>query len=133
MACHGDIGHVGRGGDDTVGQPRDLFDADMGLQAEVPLLSLAGLDHLRVTLPGFVLGGWSRCHDGGIDDGVRRSCRHDGGVDDGTLAHEQALLGHAGVDLLEDPIRSEPCFSIRMRRRSSVVVSGTLSLIMSSR
>ncbi len=87
---HGDIGDIGRGGSDTVGQPRDRIDADMGLHAEKPLVALLGLLHLRVTLLGLVLGGGR----GG----------HDSGVDDGALAHEQALLGQAGVDLLEDPL-----------------------------
>jgi hypothetical protein len=90
MAGHGHIGNVGRRNGNTVVQPDDGIDADMGLQAEIPLVALLGLLHLRIALLGLVLG--------------RGSDRHDGGVDDGALAHEQALLGQSGVDLLEDPL-----------------------------
>ena len=89
-AGHGDIGDVGRRGGDTVGQSGDRIDTDMGLHAEVILLALPGLLHLRIALPGLVPGGGGR--------------RHNGGVDDGALAHEQALLGQVGVDFLEDPL-----------------------------
>ncbi len=73
-----------------MGQSSGRIDADMRLQAEIPLVALPGLLHFWVALPGLVLGG-----GGG---------RHDGGIDDGALAHEQALLGQAGIDLLEDPL-----------------------------
>jgi hypothetical protein len=33
VACHGDIGDVGRGGSNTMGQSGDRIDADMGLQS----------------------------------------------------------------------------------------------------
>ena len=90
MPSHRDIGHVGRGGDNTMDQTGDGIDADMGLHPEEPLIALLGVLHLRVALLGLVLGGG--CY------------RHDGGVDDRALAHEQALLGQTGVDVLEDPL-----------------------------
>ncbi len=90
MARHGDIGNIGRRGGDTVGQPGDGIDADMRLHAEVILLALLGLLHLRIALLGLVPGGGRG--------------RYDGGVDDGALAHEQALLGQTGVDLFENPL-----------------------------
>jgi hypothetical protein len=90
VAHHGDIGNVVRGDGDTVGEFSDLINGDMGLHAEIPLVALLGLLYLQAALLGLVLGG----ERGG----------HDGGVDDGALAHEQLLLGQAGVDLLEDPL-----------------------------
>ena len=89
-AGHGDIGDVGRGRGDTVSQPGDSIDADMGLHPEVPLIALLDLFHLRIALLGLVLGGRGGCHDGGVNDRA--------------LAHEQALLGQMGVDFLEDPL-----------------------------
>jgi hypothetical protein len=90
VARHGDIGDIGRGGGNTVGQSCDRIDTDMGLHAEKPLVALLGLLHFRVTLLGLVLGGGC----GG----------HNGGVDDSALTHEQALLGQVGVDFLEDTL-----------------------------
>lgn len=89
-AGHGDIGDVGRRRNDTMGQSSDGIDADMGLQAEVPLVAPLGLLHLRIALLSLFFG--------------RRGCRHDSRVVEGAFTHEQALLSQVGVDLLENPL-----------------------------
>ena len=44
------------------------IDADVRLEPEIPLLSLARLVHLRIALPGLVLGRGGRMNNGRIDD-----------------------------------------------------------------
>lgn len=100
-ARHGDIGDVCRGSGNTVGQPGDCIDTDIGLHAKEVLVSLPGLLHFRITLPVLVLG--------------RRRGSHNSGVDDGTLVHEQAPLGQASVDLLEDPLGQQGMLLQQMR------------------
>ena len=46
---------VGRRGGHRVDIPGAGIDSDVGLHAEVPLVALLGLMHLRITVPGGVL------------------------------------------------------------------------------
>ncbi len=60
--------HVGRRDHRAVRQAGLAVHADVQLHAEVPLLALAGLMHLRVTLLVLVLGGAGRTDDRGVHD-----------------------------------------------------------------
>lgn len=68
---------VGRCGDQTVDRSRLGIDTDMCLHAEVPLVALSCLVHLRVPGFGFVFG--------------RRGGGDDGGIHDGSFGHPQPL------------------------------------------
>src|SRR3972149_2982196 len=70
--------HIGRGGGNRVYQPGPAVHSDMGLHAEVPLIALFSLMHLRVTSLLTVLG-----RSGGVDNG---------GVHDGALAYFYPVL-----------------------------------------
>jgi hypothetical protein len=61
------------------------------LHAEVPLIALLGLVHLRVAGFVLVLGRRGRCDDGGVHQRA--------------LAQEQPAFAQVGVDLLEDGLR----------------------------
>ena len=65
------VGRVGCRGGDRVDQLRLGIDAHVGIHAEVPLLALAHLVHLRVALAALVIGRRRRMQDGRIDDGAR--------------------------------------------------------------
>ena len=80
--------HVGRRGCHRVDQLVSAVDADVRLHAEVPLVALLGLVHLRVTLAVAVLGRTRRADD-------RR-------IDDRTGADLEALLSQVRVDRGED-------------------------------
>src|SRR5690606_36249198 len=54
------VGHVGRRSQDGVDQLGLAVHRHVGLHAEVPLVALLGLVHLRVALPALVLGGTGR-------------------------------------------------------------------------
>ena len=60
----------------------------MDFHAEVPLVALLGLVHLRIPLSFLVLGGTGRGDQGGIDDRA--------------LAHRHAFLIEMGFDGLQD-------------------------------
>ena len=54
----------------AVRQPGVLVHAYLQRHAEVPLLALAGLVHLRIACTAVVLGGAGRGDDGGFHDGA---------------------------------------------------------------
>jgi len=62
--------HIGRCGDYRVDEFGAAVHSYMGLHAEVPLLALACLVHLGVTLLISVLRGTRGAYDGGVDDGA---------------------------------------------------------------
>src|SRR3954453_1775379 len=64
----GDIGFVGGGALDRVHQAGGNIDPDIRLYAEVPLVALPGLVHLRVAAVLLVLGRGRRGDDRGIDN-----------------------------------------------------------------
>ena len=83
-SCFDHISHVRCCGRDRVHQPRFCIHADVRFHAEVPLLTLARLVHLRIACLRFVLRrGW------GVND--RR-------VDDRALAQQQSLVGQVRID-----------------------------------
>ncbi|MNZ84554.1 hypothetical protein D3C78_1033160 [compost metagenome] len=84
-----DIRHVGRRADYAVHQARVVIDTDMRLHAEVVLVSLLGLVHLRITLAVLVLGRAGRMNDGRVDDAA--------------LTQLQAALAQVGIDDFQDP------------------------------
>lgn len=61
---------IGRCGDNGVDKLSPTVDTDVRLHAEVPLIALAGLPHLRIALFLFILGGTRRADDAGIDNGT---------------------------------------------------------------
>ena len=63
---------IGRCGDNGVNELSPAVDTDVRLHAEVPLIALAGLTHLRIALLLFVLGGTRRADDAGVNDGAAR-------------------------------------------------------------
>ena len=65
----GNVVGVGRRGRHAVHYARTGVHPDMRLHPEVPLVPLLRLMHLRVPLPGTVLGGGWRLDDGGVHDG----------------------------------------------------------------
>ncbi len=62
--------HVGRRHHRAVCQPALAGHPDVQLHAEVPLLALAGLVHLRVACLVGILGRAGRANDGGVHDGA---------------------------------------------------------------
>ena len=75
---------IGRCADDGVYQARVSIDTDMRLYAEVPLVALLGLVHLRIPLARTVLG--------------RAGSRNQGGVYHGAGLEHQAIARQCGVD-----------------------------------
>ena len=61
--------YVGRGGAQAVRHPGPGVHPDVQLHAEVVLVPLLRLPHLRIPLTGTVLGGGRRLNDGGVHDG----------------------------------------------------------------
>ena len=61
--------HVGRCGSEAVHQASLRIHPDVQLHPEVVLVPLLHLAHLRVPLPGPVLGGGRRFYDGGVHYG----------------------------------------------------------------
>ena len=62
--------NIGSGGHYTVNQLGPAVDAYVGLHSEVPLVTLSGRLHVRITLLFPILGGaWSR-DDAGVNDGA---------------------------------------------------------------
>lgn len=59
---------LGSGADHRMHQTGHCIGTDMGLHAEVPLIVLLGLAHLRIALARPVLGRWGRCDQGRIHD-----------------------------------------------------------------
>ena len=67
----------------------------MRLHAEVPLVALLGLVHLRIALPVLVLGGAGCGNQSGIDDGAaleHQAARHQAGVDGAQDLRSQRVL-----------------------------------------
>ena len=67
---HLGIMHVGRGGGYRMNELGAAVHTDVGLHAEVPLLALSGLVHVRVALFLLVLGGTRSTDDAGVNDGA---------------------------------------------------------------
>ena len=91
------VAGVGGRRDQRMHQPRLSIDANVRLHAELPVVTLLGLVHLRVARLGLVLcRGWGR---------------NQRGIDDRPFTQDQALFGQMGVDRLEDlacePVRFE--------------------------
>jgi hypothetical protein len=80
-----DVGLVGRRGGDGVHQAAVGVDRNVRLHAEVPLVALLGLVHLRVALAFGVLGRARRSDDRGIHDAA--------------ALEQEALLRQVRVDL----------------------------------
>jgi hypothetical protein len=57
---------VGRSGVDAVDQAQHIIDTNVHFHAEVPLIALLGLVHLRVAFAALVIGGAGRLDDRGI-------------------------------------------------------------------
>lgn len=76
MVTSATVAEMPRGGNDTVSQHGNRIDTNMGLHAEMPLVALLGLLHLRIVLLGLVLG--------------REEVATMVTVNDGPLTHEQA-------------------------------------------
>lgn len=87
----GDIGHVGCRTHDAVYQAGLGIGADMHFHAEVALVTLLRLVHLRITLAFPVLGLARRKDDGGIDSGA--------------LAQQQPALTQAVIDYCQNARR----------------------------
>jgi len=55
LGQHGAVGDIGRGGDHRMDQLAAAVDAKMPLHAEIPLVALLGLMHLRIARLGGIL------------------------------------------------------------------------------
>ena len=69
---HLGIVDIGRRGNNGVNELGPAVDTDVRLHAEVPLVALASLAHLRIALLLFVLGGTRCADDTGVDDSASR-------------------------------------------------------------
>lgn len=68
-----------------------LVHAEVDFHAEVPLVAILGLMHLRIALASLVLGGAGR--------------RDQGGVHDPALSHRHAMLAQMSLDGFKDLAR----------------------------
>jgi hypothetical protein len=84
-----DIVDICRCADDGVQQVRIGIDTDMRLHAEVPLVALLDLVHLRITLTHAVLGRARHCNQRGIDG--RSGLEHQAFGDQGGVDRDQQL------------------------------------------
>ena len=90
-----DVMGIGCGGGDGVHQPRVGVHANVRLHAEVPLVALLGLVHLRVPLAVLVLGGAGRGDQGGVHHGAaleQQATGHQPGVDASQNLRRQLVL-----------------------------------------
>ena len=70
-----DVMNIGRRGVDAMDQPEGIINTNVHFHAEVPLVALAGLMHLRIAFALFVFSGAERRDDGG--GGFQPSCPND--------------------------------------------------------
>ena len=102
-----DVRHVRRRAAHAVHQPRLRIHADVSLHAEMPLVALLGLVHLRVAFLARVLG-----------RGRRRDDRR---IHDGAFSHEQLAFAqkrtHFGKDRLRKMVRLQQMAELQERRR----------------
>ena len=84
----GDVSHIGRRGDQGMGHAGFRIDTDVGLHAEMPLIALLRLVHLRIALATLVLG-----------RGMRRDTRRN---DSRTFLEHQPLDCQQRIDFGKD-------------------------------
>jgi hypothetical protein len=86
----GHIRHVGRAGDEGMGDPRVSINADVCLHPKVPFVAFLGLVHLRVTFATLILR--------------RGRCSNDRPVDDRAFLEQQTFQRQMRVDGSEDAL-----------------------------